>query len=220
MNMVKNKLICLLVCCSSHGAIAQVDSPSKELERRIERNKSILLGGQTLPRRAFDLDFSQAYSIVTQVQLPAEVGAFDFVNQSTIQFAPKLQLKAISRSRFDSGSAVGGIENLHSLCDPGIHVAFLPIETSQILYAGPDTLTLKSVSLEESLDTSNPNSNIACLAPREGGGFVSTLFSSSFIAAGTGRFACAEGGPITGVQVANEDPNPLDTLGIQAGGYI
>jgi hypothetical protein len=182
-------------------------------------NGKLINGFKALPGAAFDLDWQNEKSSNNRLFVfPEVVGRYDQAGFGTTMFSSQsgdLWFETTSRSGWKDSDFVPGE---HILCDPNIHVGFLPIQGSVILTNGRDVLALRSQTAAESARRDNEQATGACLRPKAGGGFESTLFSTYTIANGHGRFECAElVRPFTRVEVTNsEGATPqIDLFGIE-----
>ena len=181
-------------------------------------NGSLINGFKALPGAAFDLDWQNRKTGNTRLFVfPEAVGRHDqaaFGTQTYSSQAGDLWFEYTDRSGWKDSDFVPGE---HILCDPNIHVGFLPIQISVILANGNDILALRSQTAAESARRDNEQATGACLKPKTGGGFESTVFLHYTIANGHGRFECAElVRPFTNITIVNaEDRAPrIDLFGI------
>lgn len=181
-------------------------------------NGNLIYGFKALPGAAFDLDWQSRKTGNTRLFVfPEVIGRYDqagFGTQTYSSQAGNLWFEYTGRSGWKDSDFVPGE---HILCDPLIHVGFLPIQGSVILANGKDILALRSQTAAESARRDNEQASGACLKPKAGGGFESTVFAHYIIANGHGRFECAElVRPFTQVTVVNaEGATPeIDLFGI------
>jgi len=180
-----------------NGNVADADAVNANFQNLDNRVQTLEAEGavtSVLPEGAFELRFGSLISRqLRSISLQVPVPGTDTINFGSAVFAVDgipISLEVTSRSRTVTANAID--TPLHTLCDPEVHVAFLPVELSSIYSSGRDILALASQTVEESSDASNTEASILCLRPYGEGLFESTVFSNLRLVNGQGRFACAQ----------------------------
>ena len=123
----------------------------------------------SLPTQTFTFNLLASPPQATSVQFgfkPSEPG-YEAASEGLRDFGDGLVLKSIENTRFYNSNFIKSPEQgpLHVLCDPRVHIGYLPYEASVILYAGPNMLALRTKTAEESKHPSDNEASVGCLEP-------------------------------------------------------
>jgi len=168
----------------------------------------------SLPAGAFtfNLTTTPLHGVRTEFQLtPAEPG-YEQVARNLRDFGGGIVLQSIEKTRFYNSNFIKSPESgpLHTLCDPDIHIGYLPIEASLVLYAGPNMLAASTKTAEQSKNPNDADASIGCLEPlpktdpddpNEPQRFQSTIHRNLTIVNTHGRLSC--------LSIEGDDPNAV-----------
>ena len=179
-------------------------------------NGKLINGFKALPGAAFDLDWQKTEIAQSRaITFPKVEGRYDRATFGTSMFASTsgdLWFDTTGAGNYVEANFVPGF---HILCDPNVHIGFLPREASFILANGEDMLALRTASAAESADPHNEQATGACLRRREDGSFEPTTYVRFNIVNAHGRFECAQMiEPLIGVYQPAPQNSSADLLNI------
>ena len=213
----------LLLSLAFSPALADDDRrKNKNLKKRVERlesqiNGKLTNGFKSLPGAAFDLDWQKTEIAQSRgITFPKVEGRYDRATFGTSMFTSTSGDLWFETTGADNYVEANFVPGFHILCDPDVHIGFLPREASLILANGKDMLALRTPTAVESANPYNEQATGACLRRRDDGSFEPTTYVSFSIVNAHGRFECAHViEPLIGVYQPTPQNSSADLLNIQ-----